>query len=145
MTREAEFEIPPIPSEKADLKIFIQDTIDKCVIEPHSYFGFYDPAHSDSEQRAGGFNQGRWASLDEVDFINQQKTRLGTNKKASTKLYKNEADISVAARAIHSVVLTLDKKAGPINDAYKKGGKVVFLNDFDSSGLTLREFILRSL
>lgn len=78
-------------------------------------------------------------------FIEQQKTRLGTTKKALTKLYKNEADISVAARAIHSVVLTLDKKVGPINDAYKQGGNVVFLNDFDSSGLTLKEFILHSL
>lgn len=145
MTREAEFEIPPIPIEKAGLKKFIQDTINKCVIEPHSYFGFYDPAHSDSEQRVGGFNQGRFASLDEVAFIEQQKTRLGTTKKALTKLYKNEADISVAARAIHSVVLTLDKKVGPINDAYKQGGNVVFLNDFDSSGLTLKEFILHSL
>ncbi|MDB6061975.1 MAG: hypothetical protein JWM78_2078 [Verrucomicrobiaceae bacterium] len=73
--------------------------------------------------------------------MEQQKNRLGATKKVSTKLYKNEADISIAARAMHSVVLTLDKKAGPINDAYKKGGKVVFLDDFDSSGLSLKEFI----
>lgn len=145
MTREAEFEIPPIPEEKADLKKFIENTIQKCVIEPHSYFGFYDPSHSAEEQRVGGFNEGEWASAEEVAFMEQQKTRLGAVKKQSTKLYKNEADISIAARAAHSVVITLDKKTGPINDAYKQGGKVVFLNDFDSSGLTLKEFILNSI
>jgi hypothetical protein len=145
MTREAEFEIPPIPNEKAKLKKFIEDTINKCVIEPQSYFGFFNPNHSEQEQRVGGFNVGRWASAEEVAFMEQQKTKLGAVKKPSTKLYKNEADISVAARAIHSVVITLDKKNGPINDAYKQGGKVVFLTDFDSNGLTLKEFILSNL
>lgn len=145
MTREAEFEIPPIPNEKFDLKKFIEDTIKKCVIEPHSYFGFFNTDHSNEEQRVGDFNVGFWASPEEVAFMEQQKARLGSIKKTSTKLYKNEADISIAARAIHSVVITLDKKTGPINDAYKQGGKVVFLNDYDSSGLTLKEFILSSL
>jgi len=145
MTREAEFEIPPIPKEKAELKKFIEDTIKKCVIKPESYFGFFNPNHSNEEQRVGGFNVGRFASAKEIAFMGPQKARLGVVKKASTKLYKNEADISVAARAMHSVVITLDKKTGPINDAYKQGGKVVFLNDFDSSGVTLKEFILNNL
>jgi hypothetical protein len=145
MTREAEFEIPPIPKEKAELKKFIDETIKKCVIEPHRYFAFFNPSHSEEEQRVGGFNVGRWASSKEIAFMEQQKTKLGAIKKSSTKLYKNEADIAIAARSTHSVVITLDKKKGPLNDAYKQGGKVVFLTDFDSSGLTLKEFILSNI
>lgn len=37
LTREAEFEIPPIPEEKAALKKFIYDTIEKCSIETRPY------------------------------------------------------------------------------------------------------------
>ena len=48
---------------------------------------------------------------------------------------------SLAARSFHSVVLSLDAKAGPINDAYQQGGKVVFLTDFDKSGMSLSDFI----
>lgn len=142
LTREAEFEIPPIPHEKADLKHFIDETIKKCTIETRRYFGFADPAQPATEQRVGGFNQGYWASKEEATFIEQQKTKLGKSKSPMTRLYKNEADIAIAARAIHSIVLTLDRKNGPINESYKNGGKVVFLNDFDKSGLSLKDFIL---
>jgi 5S rRNA maturation endonuclease (ribonuclease M5) len=39
------------------------------------------------------------------------------------------------------VVLSLDAKTGPINAAYKQGGMVVFLTDFDKSGKSLSDFI----
>ena len=42
LTREAEFEIPPIPPEKAELKAFIEATIAKCGIQTDTYFGFND-------------------------------------------------------------------------------------------------------
>jgi hypothetical protein len=51
-----------------------------------------------------------------------------------TPLYPKEADILLAARASHSVVLSLDDKRGPIRDAYQQGGMVVFLTDFEKSG-----------
>ena len=73
--------------------------------------------------------------------MNQQSTPLTPGKKKKTKLYKDEADISLATRSFHSVVLSLDAKRGPINNAYKQGGKVVFLTDFDKSGKSLRDFI----
>ena len=38
--REAEFEIPPIPDSKADLKTFIQVTVRDCSISTDSFFGF---------------------------------------------------------------------------------------------------------
>ncbi|MDF3842300.1 hypothetical protein P3W55_11345 [Pseudomonas citronellolis] len=49
MTREAEFEIPPIPESKADLKFFIQETIRKCV-KTVPLFGFYDESLPADEQ-----------------------------------------------------------------------------------------------
>lgn len=143
LTREAEFEIPPIPS--AALKAFIDATISKCVIRTDSFFGFNDESLPQSEQRVGGFDVGRWASAEEIAFMRQQRTQLGLSKKRKTKLYKDEADISLAARSFHSVVLSLDAKTGPINDAYKQGGKVVFLTDFDKSGMSLSAFVKAAL
>lgn len=138
LTREAEFEIPPTPDNKRQ---YIEETILKCNIEVRPYFGFYDNQHSSSDQRVGGFDVGYWASQEEINFIHSQRLRLGVKKKEKTRLFKNEADISLAARSFQSVVLTLDKKAGPLLDAHQQGGKVVFLNDFDKSGLSLKEFI----
>jgi hypothetical protein len=141
LTREAEFEIPPIPPEKAELKAFIEATIAKCGIQADTYFGFNDASLPPEEQRVGGWGHGRWASKEEFAFIAQQRTALKGNKKRPTKLYAGEADISLAARSLHSLVLSLDAKAGPINAAYRQGGKVVFLTDFDRKGLSLRDFI----
>jgi hypothetical protein len=53
----------------------------------------------------------------------------------------NEADISLAARSFHSVVLSLDKKKGPLKVAYEQGGKVIFLTDFANSRMSLSDFI----
>jgi hypothetical protein len=123
LTREAEFEIPPIPQEKAELKAFIEATIAKCGIRTDSFFGFYDTSLPPDEQRVGGFDVGRWASPEEIAFIAQQRTALKDSEKRPTKLYPGEADISLAARSLHSVVLSLDAKAGPINAAYRQGGR----------------------
>jgi hypothetical protein len=77
-----------------------------------------------------------------LNFTEQQKTKLGDTKKPKTRLYKNEADISIAARSFQSVVLSLDsKKNDPIATAFKQGGKVVNLANFDKSGLSLADFI----
>jgi hypothetical protein len=143
LTREAEFEIPPIPSEA--LKAFIDVTINKCVIRTDSFFGFNDETLPQSEQRVAGFDVGRWAAPDEIAFISQQRAQLRPSKKRKSKLYKDEADISLAARSFHSVVLSLDAKTGPINDAYKQGGRVVFLADFDSSCMLLAAYVKAAL
>lgn len=86
LTREAEFEIPPIPDEKAELKEFIYNTIEKCSIETRPYFGFLDDKHLLAEQRVAGFDKGFWADITEIEFMEQQKTRLSEHKKESTKL-----------------------------------------------------------
>jgi hypothetical protein len=66
-------------------------------------------------------------------------------KRPTIPLYPKEADILLAARASHSVVLSLDDKRGPIRDAYQQGGMVIFLTDFENSRLSLCDFILKNL
>lgn len=141
MTREAELEIPISP-EKADLKAFIKNTMDRCGIEITPYFGFGDPSAGPGIQLYGGWGIGHWQTRDESTFIEEQKSRLGT-KVRPTGLLPNEADISIAARAVHSVVLSCEKKAGPIKSAKTQGAMVVLLDpiEFDNSGQSLAAFI----
>jgi hypothetical protein len=141
ITREAEFEIAPIPPEKGELKAFIENAFRRCSIKTHSYLGFDDPRHADGDQRVSGCDVGFFASPDEIDFIRQQTNRVGIIKKPSTRLFRNEADVSLAARSFHSIVLTLDSKPGPLKDAFEQGGRVVFLTAFDASGMKLRDYI----
>jgi hypothetical protein len=71
LTREAEFEIPPI--QKRALKAFIEKSIKDCCIETRSLFGFCDHNHPPDEERVGGSDEGYWASTEELAFIEQQK------------------------------------------------------------------------
>ena len=145
--REAEPEVRAIRPEKAELKAFIEATLAKCGVRTDSLFGFHDDSLPPDEQRVGGFDDGRWNSSEEMDFIARQRAPNTAKKRPTTPLYPNEADISLAARAFarHSVVLSLDDKRGPIRDASQQGGKVVFLTGFDNSGLSLSDFILKEL
>jgi hypothetical protein len=137
ITREANFEIQLAPPDK---KAFIEATIAKCEIVTDTFFGFNDINLPQNEQRVGGFDIARFASEEEMGFIASWSKRLTSKNKRPTKLYPKEADFSLAARSFHSVVLSFDKK-GPLKDAYDRGGKVVFLTDFDKSGMSLRDFI----
>jgi hypothetical protein len=64
----------------------------------------------------------------------------GRKLEPTTGLYTHEADISLAVRALNSVVSTLDE-TGALKAARDQGGKVVFMKDFDRSGLSLGDFI----
>jgi hypothetical protein len=146
ITREAEFEIAATATKNPVLKGYIDDTITRCGVNTDSYFGFFDDSLTEEDQRVGGFDIGRWASARELQFIAQQRRWLRQTQR-KTKLYKNEADISLAARAfaISCVVLTCDKKPGPLRDAYEQGGSVIYLNDFATSGLSLRDYIEKAM
>jgi len=141
LTREAEFEIPPMPPKK---RAFVEATIKKCGIPTDVFFGFNDDSLPTDEQRVAGFDVGRWATPEELAFVEQQRTAL-KKRKRPTKLHAGEADVSLAARSFHAVVLSLDAKKGPINAAYQQGGNVVFLTDFDNSGLSLADFVRDAL
>ena len=141
ITREAEFEIAPTPSA---LQNFIAAEIARCSITVDSLFGWSDERHDPEDQRVGGFNVGRWASAAEVDFYASQQTRLHEPKK-KTRLYKNEADVALGARAFSSVVMSLDSKPGPLRDALAQGGRVVFLDRLPDASTSLGASVERCL
>ncbi len=142
ITKELDFEIDPIPISKSGLKEFIYKTIEAANIRIDTIFGFNNNSLPDSEQRIGGFDQGRFMSDEESKFSSLLRGYLG-NKKKKSKLYNNEADISIAVRSCRAVVLTLDAKEGPLSEAKRQGGNVVYLNDFKKGNQTIENFILQ--
>jgi hypothetical protein len=134
-TREAEFEIPV---GKPELDAFIGETMERCDVKTDSFFGFADETKPAMEQRYGGFDVARFAHPDEIKFLASQRA---SEVERPTKLQKHEADISLAARSFHSVVLTLDQRSAALKAASDQGGRVVWLNDIDASGQTLADFI----
>ena len=145
ITKELKFEIHPIPPDKSALKDFISKSFKAAHVQVDSIFGFGNDNLSASEQRVGGFDEGRFISDEEANFLDLLRHHLNDNKKKKSKLYSNEADISIAIRSIHSVVLTLDNRKGPLLEAKNHGGNVVFLNNFNGEMHTLEEYILANI
>lgn len=146
ITGEANFEIEPLSSKKPELYDFIMKSIDSSQIEEDCFFGFYDETLPPEKQRNGGFGSGRFISQEESDYLaalNEKINRKSVRK--STGLFKNEADVSIAARSVNSIVLTLDVQHGPLKKAMDMGGKVISLKQFDPSGESLKEYIMREL
>lgn len=139
ITREAEFEIPGIPDQKRE---FVRSTIKCCEVTTVSYFGFFDSQYSADEQRVAGWGNGEWVSASEREFIESQQHRRG--KTRSTGLKKEEADIALAARGFRpkTLVLSFDRKGGPLPEARRRGANIVFLNNFSAHHASLREFVL---
>lgn len=146
ITREGEMEMTAIPEHRAELREFIEATIARCGVEVDGHFGFRDDSLPLEEQRTLGFGLGRFITEEEAAFERATpRNRAAAPRKPGVKLRKNEADIALAARSFLGVVLTLDRKPGALADTHRQGGKVVFLTDFERSGLTLREFIEAAL
>jgi hypothetical protein len=131
ITREAEFEFPGMPAEKQE---YAQKMLTTCAGRTDKIFGFYDPRHSPEEQRCGGFGDnlhpevgGRLAERPEVDFIAREAPTI-SQKKKRTGLFGNEADVSLAARSIGSVVLTCDN--GVLGRARRAGGRVIDIKEW---------------
>lgn len=144
ITREIEMETLAIPDRpsKTPLKDYIARTIDDCHIRTTSVFGF--ASEGPGPQRLGGFGQGTWQSQTEREFyaVISEQYLLGKSEKKS-QLTDNEADAAVAAKSFFSIVLTceLPETTGPLHFAAEHGGKILYLRDFDQSGLTLRAYI----
>lgn len=134
ITNEAEFELRVLEHRKPELWAFIKQAQRDASVDTDKLFGFDDPTLPPHEQRVGGFDVARFATEEEGKFLAQQhqlKTERRSKLNEKTRLYKDEADISLASRSFHAVVITLDAKTGPLRDAYNQGGKVLFLTDFD--------------
>ncbi|MDX8399084.1 MAG: hypothetical protein R8K20_02400 [Gallionellaceae bacterium] len=146
ITAEAEFEIRAMPEK---LSNYVRAQIEQAVVKTDLCFGFYDDRHSPDEQRAGGFGDlfdpsqgGRFIELDEQEVIKQESNLLG-EKNSKTRLYKHEADIALAARSVHSVVLTYDKKRA-LKRARERTERVINLNNWDNHA-PLSEYIKNAL
>lgn len=147
ITKEIKFETEPI--QDIAKQQFIQKLIEKD-IEIISFFGFFNDRHLPEKQRAGGFNIGVFSDKENESYRKELNEKfLVEIKNPKHDLYKEEADIDLAVRSIKNIVLTFDKKEnkkkGPLNDAYEKGYKVVFLTGFDTSKETLNLFVKRRL
>ena len=122
ITREAEFEIRTLPDE---LKAYVSKWIEGGTVVTDTYFGFAE-ANSGGESRVGGFNCGRFIDLAEAEILSAERGVI-KNSLRPTGLYKNEADVSLAARSVHSVILTSDSKKVLGRVVSKYGGVVVNL------------------
>ncbi|MDR3409920.1 MAG: hypothetical protein P4L87_03080 [Formivibrio sp.] len=92
-------------------------------------FGFAEANSVDGPATYGGFDQGTFQSEKEYDWYRKiEKYIIGKPKKRSG-LSANQADAEIAAASFSGVVLTLDKKSGPIPEAKKQGGKIIYLSD----------------
>jgi len=122
VTREAEFEIRTLPEE---LKDYVTKWIACGALTTDTYFGFAE-ANSTGEARVGGFNCGRFIDLAESEILSSESGTVKATLRP-TGLYKNEADVSLAARSAHSVILTSDTKKVLGRVVSKYGGVVVNL------------------
>lgn len=145
ITREATFEIEPLISKRPELYDFIVKSINSAQIEEDCFFGFYDESLPQDKQRNGGFGCGRFISEEEADYLRVLSGNVNYSSARPTGLFKNEADVSVAVRSIHSIVLTLDTKPGPLRKAMDSGMKVISLKEFDPVVDNLKEYIMREL
>lgn len=134
ITSEAEFEIRAIEERKPELWARIKQAQRDAGVVTDTLFGFEDPQFEVEDQRVGGWESGRWISDEEqalLASLHKRRPVAQGEPKRTTRLFRNEADLSLASRSCHSVVLTLDKKPGALKDAYELGGMILFLNDIN--------------
>lgn len=140
ITREAEFELFHMPPEKRQ---YVEAALNNKTISIDAYFGFYDESHPPGQQRVAGFGFGRFASEEELTVLRAEIASVGPAMRP-TGLYKNEADVSLAARSTVSVVLTCDGKRALKRAKTMYGGTVVDLKKWNI-GEPLAAFILAEL
>ena len=143
ISKQGRYEIDQAPSSKEEFKQFVYSHLTNTVNEDH-IFGFHNDQLPDDEQRISGFGMGRFTSCEENqarDFLYQ---KFGTNDKRKTKniLFKQEADIELGALSMaNNIVISFDSKNGPLKEASKCGGKVIFLNKEKSEETSVDKFI----
>lgn len=141
-TKEAEIEILAIPADKEELKLFALGEIKRCSIKTISLFGFDSEDTPENLRRYSGFEDAIWASPEINEFRDIEKPNRNITK--GSGLFHQEGDISVASRSFKSVVLTLNSKNGPLTRVLQKNGKVIFLNEFEQSETSLRDYVFRN-
>lgn len=149
ITREVEIELEAIPdigkddSNKLPLKKYIEESLVRNSIKTTRIFGFGRANSAEGPATYGGFGQGGFQSETERAWYQQDKVKQFITKKSlkNSGLHGNQADAAVAAKAFNSVVLTCDKKGGPIHEANAQGGKVIFLSTESLAHQSLGEIV----
>lgn len=155
LTREVEIELSAIPDigcdgvDKSALKAYIKQGIDRLPVTTSYVFGFQslEPDGTQSPvQVYGGFGVGTFQSEEERDFYArpEMEQQLQRGKPSNSGLGKNQADASLAAKSLSSVVLTNERmnKNGPLRVASDLGGRVIYLEaQVKPSGLTIGEYL----
>lgn len=140
ITKEAEFEIAQMPPDKRQ---YVEAALNDKTISTDTYFGFNDESLPPEQQRVAGFDCGRFASEEELAVLRAERSSVGPTMRP-TGLYKNEADVSLAARSTVSVVLTCDGKGALKRAKTMYGGTVVDLKKWNA-GEPLATFIRAEL
>lgn len=137
ITREAELEIALIPNQ--ELLTYVRSSISAREIPTDTYFGFFVDSLPGDQQRVGGFGEGRFITPSESVILAAEAKRIGQSQRP-TGLFKNEADVSLAARSAHSVLITADNRKVIKQLPRKYGATVVNLSTWPE-GLPLGGFI----
>jgi len=140
LTREGEIEILPMPDEKRD---FANRMIAERNIVVDTYFGFAEANCDVGDSRVAGFDHGRFVSPEEIEFSDDQKSRIKPTDRPRQRLLKNEGDVALGARSMHWVVLTNEDplKNGPLKTARERGGNVIFLSELLKSASSWADYI----
>lgn len=147
ITKEATFEIDSIPN--AELQYYARKQIEKCRIKIDAIFGWYDESLPREMQRFAGFGSnedpdsgGRLLSEEEAKVFIAEAPKEQDNPRPvrPSGLYKHEADISLAARATHSIVLTCNIKQALKRSHAKEGSRVIDMKLY-SPNTRLYDFI----
>lgn len=140
--REIEIELAAIPDkpEKAALKGYVRQQMQAAGVTVTAIFGF---ATISGPQRRGGFGFGTFQSEDQRAYYAAIRDRFLIGKPSrGSQLSHNEGDAALGAASLTSVVLTRDmRKAGPLREAIKHGGKIVDMSVYDATGPALADLI----
>ena len=145
ITPEVEIEIQQMPSEKLE---FVNNILKGYKIDTDRYFGVSDLNEPSSSLRTGGFGSltdpsvgGRFISNPESEFIKNEPPKKSLRP---TGLRKDEADTYLAARSLHSVVLTCNIKTSIKRAKENHGGRIIDLKRH-KRGTSLALFIKSEL
>lgn len=137
ITPELRAELDAIPDEGKDgidkrpLKQYIRASIYRNKVTTTGTFGFAEANPANGPATIVGFGQGTFQSNLERDWYGESEIKSYLIGKPVRKsgLTNNQADVAVSAASFSCIVLSCDKKKGPIQKAAISGGKVVFLSD----------------
>lgn len=141
ITKAVKGEIEDIPNDNPDkkhVKTYALKIIESSQVEVTSFFGF-----DEGGRLWSGFDEGQFASQEQVDFLGATKNKLGSPRKSG--LPKNAADIDMIAQAFKKIILTAESSIGSGVSKEPHRAKIINIKDYERNSLSLRNFILTEL